>query len=383
MYVNYVDYNLFKGIDKQTNLMILVGNGFDISVLTKFSKEKLLSTYSKFYDFLIYHSNTFNKDNLLFKNMQYEKSLFENDSNFKNWADFEGCLDTLIEDNNISQLERDLNELQGMFLKFLNEVVTNDILIKVDEASQLNHWTLNSYCKFLGDIPEDQYINMQFPMPIRHHTVFNIKVLNFNYTSLLDNYLFLDKSQFEPQPHRTIDTNFKFYPNPSNYINDSVPWNEDTVFSTAIMTEICHPHGYQTIPRSMLFGTENEHTNKYNKFNKSYWSLAKYKYQPYFKDTDLFIISGMSLGKTDSWWWKQLYGALKADVVANGEEKNKELIIYYYTSDASVDIVKDLFIQYAYCDEDKEIIDSIKSRIYVVTYNNSDNLYFLGFREGE
>lgn len=35
---------------------------------------------------------------------------------------------------------------------------------------------------------------------------------NFNYTALLDNYLFLDKGQFDPHGWKTADRHFQFYP---------------------------------------------------------------------------------------------------------------------------------------------------------------------------
>ena len=37
---------------KQHNIMVFIGNGFDISVLQKYRDDKLISSYSKFYDFL-------------------------------------------------------------------------------------------------------------------------------------------------------------------------------------------------------------------------------------------------------------------------------------------------------------------------------------------
>lgn len=46
----------FSDARKQHNIMVLVGNGFDIKVLEQY--HKLTTTYEKFYDYYMYHSNS-------------------------------------------------------------------------------------------------------------------------------------------------------------------------------------------------------------------------------------------------------------------------------------------------------------------------------------
>ena len=137
------------------------------------------------------------------------------------------------------------------------------------------------------------------------------------------------------------------------------------------MTDIVHPHGYQNIPRSLLFGIEN---NEYisdrvlNRFNKSYWAQDNPKYKSYFNDVELFIIYGTSIGETDNWWWENIFDSLL--------NKNSELIIYFYKDkDIEKDDVKSIFInackiRNAYTEED---INKVKEKIYIVFYNETSS----------
>ena len=68
MFKNYKDEGYIRGIKEQNNIMVFIGNGFDISILKKYREDGLVSSYSKFYDFLCYKG--FDKKNLLYKKME-------------------------------------------------------------------------------------------------------------------------------------------------------------------------------------------------------------------------------------------------------------------------------------------------------------------------
>lgn len=261
MFKNYKDEGHIVGIKEQHNIMIFIGNGFDISVLRKYRDDGLVSSYSKFYDFLCYKG--FNEDNMLYKKMREDKS-----NGKENWSDFE-CL------------------------------------------------------------------------------------------------LYLDKYQFEAYPYKTVDTNFDFHPNPNGF--SKMGMDERTVWSSFVMVDMIHPHGYQNIPRSLLFGIEN---NEYvsdrvlNRFNKSYWVQSNQKYKSYFDDVKLFIIYGTSIGETDNWWWKNVYNCL-----LNG---NSELIIYFYCNGCvENNNVKQMFVKACKIEASEEEISMVKEKIYVVMYDES------------
>lgn len=365
MFLDYKKENKYiSGVMQQYNIMVFIGNGFDIAVLNKYRKDNLISSYNKFYDYLIYKE--FNKKNIIFKKMNKDKK----NTDKENWSDFENSLQELINDEySASDLTTALKEIQNMFLLFLNEIVTADVLLKLNSDAEKNGWARDSLSKFLGDLSEDTYKNIKFPTKTTVYDMYNFLFVNFNFTSLFDNYIFLDKEQFEPHPHKTVDTNFLFYPNPNSYKCNK--WNYKTAWSSFVMTNIIHPHGYQNIPRSLLFGIESETANsEINRFNKSYWAQNNQKYGKYFENVNLFIIYGSSMGKTDSWWWKNIYNSIKT--------KKSELIIYYYSKkNYDSDHIKDLFIKACEMNASKEEINDVKKQIYVVLYyNNNKNKMF-------
>lgn len=371
MYINYKNTDTIKGVNNQHNIMIIVGNGFDISLLKNYGNE-IVTSYNNFYNYLCKHSKS--KDNLIFKKMTEDK-----ENGKENWSDFEASLDDLIDSNmKLTTLEKDLNEIRKEFLYFLNDIVTPDILIKVNNDAFKYKWAKKSLSCFLKDLSKNDFENCKFPSKTNHYDMYNFLFVNFNYTPLLDSYIFLDKNQFDPHPYNTVDRNFSFYPNPNSY-NKNCYFNSDTIWSTFIMTDIVHPHGIQSIPRSLLFGTENEKykTNtQFVKFNKSYWAQDELKYKSYFEQTRLFIIYGTSMGKTDSWWWNNI-----AEILVNNKSES-ELIIYYYENKNSKNIddnyVKSMFINSCNKEFSKEEKEIIFDKIFVVLYRDSKDHVLFG-----
>lgn len=366
MFKNYKEERYISGIEEQHNIMIFIGNGFDIAVLKKYRDDNLVSSYSKFYDYLCYKG--FDTDNVLFKKMSTDKCRGK-----ENWSDFECSLDELLQSNVSTEiLNKALSELQNMFLLFLNEIVTPEILVRLNNDVVKNKWGKKALSGFLRDLDKEDYEKMEFPEKTNHYHMYNYLFVNFNYTSLFDNYIYLDKYQFEPHPYKTVDTNFVFYPNPKGLMKNGA--DERTAWSSFLMTDTIHPHGYQNIPRSLLFGTENDKyvSNRVlNRFNKSYWAQNNQKYKSYFYDVKLFIIYGTSMGETDSWWWKNVYESLLM--------KNSELIIYYYNSNHyEKDDVKQMFIKACKVNPTEEEISKVKEKICVVLYNSSDGLKMFG-----
>ena len=49
MYRDYKEEGQFLDVRKQHNIMVFIGNGFDISILQKYRDDKLISSYSKFF----------------------------------------------------------------------------------------------------------------------------------------------------------------------------------------------------------------------------------------------------------------------------------------------------------------------------------------------
>lgn len=106
---------------------------------------------------------------------------------------------------------------------------------------------------------------------------------------------------------------------------------------------------------------------------KSYWGQYEVKYKSYLEESNLFIIYGMSFGKSDAWWMDTIFDQLL--------KREAELIIYKYGND-SREIVKDMFINCCIRHKKSTIeeINIVKEKIKVVTFTKN-NTYFLGFEK--
>lgn len=373
---------------RQHNVMALIGNGFDVAVMSKYNNKSHLDwklpKYEQFYDFLSYKADK----SELERNIIYQEMTKDKDAGLENWSDFELIIDRLVRGKKCSSadLRKHLDYVQGWFSKFLNTIVTADILIEVNRDSMTKKWAKETLSMFLGDLNGEDHSHMSFPYNILYYDIFNFLFVNFNYTMLLDNYLYLDRVQFDPTPNKTVDRNFIFYPAPQLPRIVGIP-NEDTNYSTYLFTEVVHPHGYMDIPRSMIFGTELDDYDPHGKDNekllvKSYWARDEVKYSKCFKDTELFIIYGMSITNTDAWWFDRIYEQL--------ESGNSELIIYYYVEEAPndseerevlIDGIKDKFINACIRNGDDERVNSVvKNKIQVVHFNTNDTS-FLGLKD--
>lgn len=317
------------------NISVIVGNGFDISILNKYSVNGITTSYSKFYDYLVYKN--FNPNNQLFLYVKHSKEMGR-----ENWCDFETALQRLSINLHLSleTLNQGLEEMQFYFLQFLNDVVTPELLIKLNKDAISNQWANNSLSKFMYDLNYDNLSRISFPFKTKHYDCLNFNFFDLNYTFLLDNYIYLDKNQFDPHPYRTSESNFGFYPYPCNIQKHGI--NSETMWSCKLNTNVYHVHGIQSVPRSLLFGYEAEINNKSktNPFIKSYWAQDDLKYKPFIDKSELFIIFGSSLSETDSWWWKNIANSLL------NKEDPSELIIYFFNKDNSYskDNIKDMFI---------------------------------------
>lgn len=354
-------------------IMVLVGNGFDISVLKKYGKG-VTTSYTTFYSFFKY-INGENSNNFFIEQMKTAQEKNEPD-----WCDFEAILTQNIENisskdsEKISRLNKDLNEVQHSFSRFLNDVVDSDIINKLSKATSVQvddkQWGSitypeRSYTQFLGDLSNEQYKRCIFHNRIDHGEELKYIFMDFNYTSLLDNYLYLDKDIFSPKPYLTSNNNINFITNPKQYEGHcTIEYNRSYINASCKMlpVDIYHPHGYQDIPKSLLFGTESLECNKVKDerrtFIKSYWARDEERYANKFKDTSLFIVYGCSLGVSDSWWWNKIYERLLDEDFAelfiyNYENEDRDAVIKKFingcgkdniTTDEYVKIIKHIFV---------------------------------------
>ncbi|WP_251935667.1 AbiH family protein [Streptococcus sp. Marseille-Q0941] len=376
-YTKYTNQEFEKLADgDQINIMALFGNGVDIQLM-EYLKSPHRTSYQNFYNYLCYKN--FDKDNIIFQKMTEDKKENEKDRTIKqNWSDFENSLIEIFNENNYineARLTDDFNHFQVEFSNFLNDIIGPNMLAQIGNDSSKSELAISSFQKFLADLDESNFRKLSFPSKLYHYKLFNWEILNFNYTSMLDNILVLDKEQYDPHPWPHADRQISFAANPNNFTNDYCFWDSSTYFSSYLMTNITHPHGYQNVPKSMLFGFDNEEQIKDEKkrflaknFLKPYWAQNDKKYKSYFNNTDLFILYGLSLGDSDFWWWNNILNSLlKTDA---------ELIIYNYNSNNESDSdTINRFINVATNEKlDNGKLDKLHKKIAIVQYNSETKL---------
>lgn len=364
MFKDYKKINGYPEFEKKHNIFVLVGNGFDVAVLNECKSGKLpgkTTSYVDFYEYLTYF-NLVNEDNILYKQMKQDR----NDQK-ENWSDFENTIHELFNrKEQPKKLENAMDELQVHFTTFLNDVVDSQVLLSLNEKVIEKKLSIQSLGEFLKDI--ENLNNLNFVKGLDHYHLYNFVFANFNYTSLLDNYIYLDKIQFDPHKYPISDRNFDF--------KYQLPEKTETILSSYLVSEVIHPHGFQAIPRSILFGIDlqdfDEGRGEEKRLVKRYWSQYDLKYKSYLEEAELFIIYGMSFGKTDAWWMDTIFEQLL--------KGKAELIIYKYKAD-SKDMVKNKFINC--CIRHRitaEEINRVKDKIQVVNFSEN-NTYFLGFEQ--
>lgn len=437
----------------QRNIMAIIGNGFDIQVLSAISdkygeKYSRGTRYSDFTAFVNDKNKNISKDdeNILQKlqNNKLYKRLDEGcTKGDEQWSDLEMDVKDKVQEamkqksekkENLENLKDELREIKDAFSIFLRNQITPEIIkktvkmaspdkdkhyLKTDKTdNEESNYPVQALATFLSDLSEEDYKKSHFktyqtyhktysldcpPSELGYYTLYNWLFVNLNYTALFDNCFSLHKEVFDPHPHsENVLTNFYFHPTKGNEERDEEnliiesgdkkfsisPTN--IKFSSYLISDIIHPHGTQWIPESMLFGFSSvnqlkdtfAYESEIKEFLKPYWSSSDLKYRPLFKDVDLFIIFGASLGESDAWWWSHIIDRLRN----NDEENSKsaELIIYNYEESPEKhrnEDVKRHFIKNALtcCDginNEDDIYNELKDKIFVVNYNDKKKVAF-------
>ncbi|WP_247828248.1 AbiH family protein [Arthrobacter antioxidans] len=343
--------------------MAFVGNGFDIQVANDYQMP-IDTRYASFYYFLKLRS--FDGKNLILQEM--EKLQHQGRDN---WSDIEGAIEELLRAEQVSayDLRESLRNMQEQFSQFLELAVPSSLLTQLGLTSMNTKSAVSSLQEFLRDIDPEEYSSLEFPTRIDNFDVFNFLFVNFNYTSLLDDFVYLDQQQFDPLPRKTVDRNFTFKIDPGGAARD---WGD--IFSSYVTSEVVHPHGHQSIPRSLLFGVDTPENVRGNqdpalRLAKPFWAQNNIRYRHLFDDTELFIVFGCSLGKSDQWWWRHIAQALGSERTrADGKAKyTPELILYWFTggdNTLGAEAVRDKFLEFA----DPSERDRLKQRIHVVLH---------------
>lgn len=178
----------FKEVRSQHNIMALVGNGFDIQALSGVGSPTD-TRYESFYHYLRYRK--FDATNLILERME----ALRNDG-LENWSDVENAIESLRTVDLVcpERISGDVRKIQREFANFLDQVATPDVLSRLGEDAVSQKKTMVSFTEFLGDIEDpEEYNKLRLIKKLNIGDVFNFKFVNFNYTTLLDDFVYLDQ----------------------------------------------------------------------------------------------------------------------------------------------------------------------------------------------
>lgn len=384
----------FERLNRQHNILALVGNGFDIQTLHDY-KHPIDSRYETFYHHL--KMRGFDQSNLIFEHMENELLLHQREGGHNNWSDIEAAVGSTLaaRKHTARQILEDLRTMQAEFAQFLQAVAPSDLLDRLGSDASDNGWGLRSLSEFLGDLEGPDFVSLSFPGRVSHYDLFNFQFVNFNYTTLLDDYVYLDQTQFDPLKYTTVDTHFLFKNDPRSHWKPGA--KPDAGYSGYVVSNVVHPHGILSTPRSLLFGIDSQDDYKKQsrtdavRLGKPYWSQAHALYRNHFLQADLFIIFGCSLGESDGWWWRNIVRGLRniktqtipPSNVGEVEVESAELIIYRRqdADNHTVDSVKDQFLEVAQVARTDPEYESLAARIHVVIYDDESPRSFLSTRQ--
>lgn len=388
--------NEFDRLRRQHNILVLVGNGFDLQVMQDYGRP-VDSRYETFFHHL--KMRGFDPANVLVGHMDTERRLHEQHGGHDDWSDIEAAVAKTLAEGQHSAVDllTDLRAIQAAFAQFLQMVAPSELLEKLGAEAAEQKSSHTSLAEFLADITDrDEYLKMRFPRRADHYGLFNFQFVNFNYTTLLDDYVYLDPKQFDPLEYSTVDTNFSFKNDPRVHRNPG--GTVDGGYSSYVLTDVVHPHGILSTPRSLLFGVDaednyKEYRGEQHRLKKAYWSQAHALYRGHFAQADLFIIFGCSLGGSDGWWWRNIVRGLRQqkeqtlertskDAAAEVVHEQAELIIYWWNGSGrhTVDSVKDLFFAGAGVPAGDPDRQDLAERIHVVLYDAETPQTFLNTR---
>lgn len=180
--------------DKKHTVTFIIGNGFDINILSKLQKS-YSTTYKEFFNYLTFFLK--DKEN----NSIYLKIIEDKKGDDYIWSDYEELLEELVNEKKeeikdefdkrkqgriYEKFMKDWEEIQYKFADFLNFVIKPETLMRVSNMDGVK-----AFEKCIGDLCEEEWSRLKFRKLPTHQDSIKYNILNFNYSTLADNYFFI------------------------------------------------------------------------------------------------------------------------------------------------------------------------------------------------
>lgn len=209
----------YASLRTQHNVMALVGNGFDIQVTRKHGT-RFSPRYTAFFHYL--HARDFDSTNVIVRQMALLKELRRTD-----WSDLEGAIASLLTAPGSVGTETVYEAtvaIQEAFSEYLELVAPPDLLAALGKESSSGSLAIRSMSDFIGDVARTPgFDRFRFPAATDHYDLFNFMFVNFNYTPLLDDYVYRDPGQWQP-----VDTGGQIGTSSSTPIPPATRWGTAT-----------------------------------------------------------------------------------------------------------------------------------------------------------
>jgi hypothetical protein len=283
------------------NITYIVGNGLDLQYGLK-------TRYKDFYEFQnkVYISRKENEEE--YSNFIYESLFSDKVNDYENWSDFELSIGKLTKDNDLISSSIEMKE---KFIDDFSEVV-DDLreYLRLQQEQNLEEGIVIDFVSTLNDLKKSlpvlnqSTIDKKFKENLYQHDIVNI--LTLNYTNVLDRLYDRSGKSFVNKL-RTNDYNF--------YIKSPI-----------------HAHGTVDICTVLGVSDETQISNNFEEEQKesliknlvlrNYRENMDVKNTDVIKNSDIIILYGVSLGKTDKYIWSQ--------IAEQSIRSSVPVIIYYY-----------------------------------------------------
>jgi hypothetical protein len=305
------------------NVLFLVGNGFDISAGLKTKYEDVLNKYL-----------TYPESNSAFDDIK--KDICEN---MKLWSDFEKRLGEITANYNMENLETCYGFLID-FRKFLVEYLTSEER-KIDFSSldiavlePLKKLILSGYIYFSEKSQQTitAYFNPNSDFP---HYYF----ISFNYTRVFDECLKIIRTKTGPLKNGLVSANRPHIPDKILHIHGSL--DADVIMGVDNRNQIANP--------SLRDNNRLIQTLVKPEVNNALENLKNDEAYSLIDKSNLIALFGMSIGLTDSSYWKKIGEWLR-------KESSHHLLIFYKLDEgdkihpenkiSNFNYIRDIFIRH-------------------------------------
>ena len=281
------------------NITYIVGNGLDLQCGLK----------TRYRDFYEYQNKIYtNKKNAGYSNLIYESLFSDKVNNYENWSDFELSIGKLTQDNNLVSSSIEMKE--NFIDNFIDVVDDLREYLRIQQEKNLEKGNVIDFVSTLND--------MKSSLPVINQPIIDkkytdnprqddfVNILTLNYTNVIDRLYDRSGKTFVNQLRYN---NFDFHIKPPIHVHGTV--DVCTVLGVSDETQI-----------SNSFEEEQKESLIKNLVLKNYRENMDVRNTDIIKNSDIIILYGVSLGKTDKYIWSQ--------IAKRSIDSSVPVIIYHY-----------------------------------------------------